>query len=89
MLDKMAKKEKTKKQEQPVAAEPKRRYFPTGRMLAGVALILLGGISLLNYYLIPRTVVDVLLILSGLWLFKLALSSGFSKKRREIFKKYI
>ncbi len=80
---------KKKEREEPVEQPPKRRYFQGGLMVYGLAVAVIGAISLLGYYGVDRRVVDALLIISGLWLFKKAVASGFSKKRRELFKKYI
>lgn len=65
--------------------------FPKGRLLGGLLFIV---VALVDYFGwgglgIPRIVIDVLLLLSGLWLIKVGMGTAYSKRRRELLKKYI
>ena len=80
----------TAKKEKPAAQLPtKKVYFPHLMLLYSIAIILVGAINLIGIYAVNLIVVNVLLILAGLWLLKAGFDSGFSKQRKEILKKYL
>ena len=84
------KKEKKREAAPPVRVEKERRiYFPKILLLFGIIVIFVGIVDLWDRYDIPREVLDVLLILAGLWLFKKGIEHGFRRRRKEILKKYI
>jgi hypothetical protein len=87
----MAKEVKQKK-EAPKVEVPhveKAHYFPKFLMLFSLFLIAVAVINYFNFYQIPSWITDVVLLLAGLWMFKVGLEKGYSKRRREIVKKYI
>jgi len=80
----------TAKQEKLAVQLPtKKGYFPWLMLLYSIAIILVGAINLIGIYTVNPIVVNVLLILAGLWLLKTGFDSGFSKQRKEIVKKYL
>ncbi len=92
MLVRMAKEKKqpeVKPKVEVPAKEPKKHYFNRKQILFSAILIAVGIIDVLEIYNLPRLVFDSLIILAGLWLLKLGVGSGYYKKRKEVFKKYI
>ena len=81
---------KTKaKPEVKVDVPVKHHYFPKILMLFGLIVFVIAIIDYFNFYNLPKIVVDIILLISGLWLFKLGLARGFYKKRKEVLKRYL
>ena len=65
-------------------------YFPKGRIVFGLILV---GVGVLDYLRvsppIPKIVLNILLVLSGIWFLILSMDTASSKRRRALMKKYI
>jgi len=67
----------------------KKSTFPKLKIGFSVIVTAAAITDLLGLYDLSKLVIDILLLLTGLWLLKSAISSGFSKSHREILKRYI
>ena len=91
MLVKMAKKKQPKKKKK-VPQTPKKEkhsYFPKFLIVFSLIVIVLALNNFFEWYVLPDYVVSVILLISGLWMFKIGLGKGMYNKRHEIIKKYI
>jgi len=83
------------KKEKPVKIEKpkveKKSYFPKLLMIFSIVLIVVAVNDYFRWLVFPMMElwVDILLLLAGLWMLRISIATGFSKKRKEIFKKYI
>lgn len=73
------------------AEKPKEKshFFPKLLMGFGLVLVVLAVLSFLGIYSLPKLVLDIILLLAGLWILKLSLERGFYRRRKEVLKKYI
>ena len=67
----------------------KHSYFPKFLIVFSLIVIALALNNFFKWYVLPDSVVSVILLISGLWMFKIGLGKGMYKKRHEIIKKYI
>ena len=64
-------------------------YFPKLLILYGLICTAAPLIEYFNLYKFPELTIEILLLLAGLWMFKMGVKQGFSKKRKERLMKYI
>jgi hypothetical protein len=64
-------------------------YFPKFMMFFGIALVAVAVLDYLNFFSLPKLAVDIIILISGLWIFKLGIANGIYKKRKEVLKRYI
>ena len=65
-------------------------YFPKKRLLYGILLLAVGIADYLHIGpTVPKIVLNILLVLSGIWFLLLSIDSASSKRRRALMKKYI
>ncbi len=67
----------------------KKSYFNKPLLFFSVITFAAGLNQYFRWYPVPEIVLVVILLLAGLWLFKLAMGGGFYGRRKDIFKKYI
>tara|TARA_Y100000310_G_scaffold221415_1_gene222987 strand:+ start:3208 stop:3480 length:273 start_codon:yes stop_codon:yes gene_type:complete len=70
-------------------AESKPHYFPKLLFFFGVLLIALAIVDYLKYFVIPGLVIDVVLLIAGLWILKIALGKGSYNRRKAVLMKYL
>ncbi|MBR9683639.1 hypothetical protein GOV03_03810 [Candidatus Woesearchaeota archaeon] len=83
---------KTKKESVEIKPEkPKegKKFFPKLMILFSLLLIVGVVLSFFNVFSFSKLVMEIGLLLAGLWLLKLGIGKGFYGKRKEIIKKYI
>ncbi|HLC90577.1 MAG TPA: hypothetical protein VJI15_02310 [Candidatus Nanoarchaeia archaeon] len=89
----MAKKEIQLPPQKPVISLPGTKtisYFPKKRLLYGILLLAVGVADYLQIGpTIPKIVLHILLVLSGIWFLLLSVDSASSNRRRALMKKYI
>lgn len=95
----MAKKEELTKQlektqpkviNQPKSSEHHEGFFPKGRLILAFLLIFLGAIDYLRFNIvIPKLAVNIVLILTGIYLIIIAFGSASARRRRALMKRYI
>ncbi len=73
----------------PVQPASGTHYLPKLVLLFGVLLIAAAVIDYFKYFIIDERIIDLLLLLAGLWLIKIAFEHGLYKRRKELLKKYI
>lgn len=73
----------------PVQSISGTHYLPKLVLLFGVLLIAAAVIDYFKYFIIDARIIDLLLLLAGLWLIKIAFEHGLYKRRKELLKKYI
>ena len=92
MWDKMAKEPKLEAKKPIKIEKPKvekKSYFPKLLMLFGLLVMAWALNGFFGWYPVPELATNIILLLSGWWMLKKGIASGFYKKRKEIFKKYI
>jgi hypothetical protein len=90
MLVKMADKvEKPKVKKNEVPKQEKPSYFPKFLIVFSLILIALALNHFFKWYVLPDYVITVILLLSGLWMFKIGLERGMYRRRKEVVKKYL
>ncbi len=80
---------KNKEEIPKVKPEEKKKFFPKLTILLSLVIIAAAVLSLFNIFQFPKLVIDIVLLLIGLWLLKLGIGKGFYGRRKEIIKKYI
>jgi hypothetical protein len=79
----MAKEEKVK------IPERQKSFFPKKRIWLSLILLVVGIVNFFKSYAYQSEIANGLIIFAGLALLRTGVDSGFSKKRKEILKKYI
>ena len=69
--------------------EHHKSYFPRLFMMFGIFLIIISAMSYLSYFKIQKMLMELIMLVAGLWVLKVGLDKGFYKKRKELLKKYI
>jgi uncharacterized membrane protein YcjF (UPF0283 family) len=70
-------------------SEEKKKFFPKLTILFSLAVIAAAVLSSFNVFQFPKSVINIVLLLAGLWLLKLGIGKGVYGKRKEVLKKYI
>lgn len=78
-----------KEEKKPVIIKEKKSTFPKLKIGFSIVIFVLAIVDLLGLSGISRLVLDILLLVSGLWLLESGISSGFNRSHREILKRYI
>ena len=73
----------------PVQSTSGLHYLPKLVLLFGVLLMVIAVVDYYKYFIIDARIIDLLLLLAGLWLIKIAFEHGLYKRRKELLKKYI
>lgn len=83
-------KEKAVKVETPVVpAERTLHFFPRLLFLFSLVVIALAVVDYFRFYSVSAVVIDMILFVSGIWMFMLALERGWYERRKSILKRYI
>lgn len=82
-------KAETKIKQKKVELPSKHHYFPRLRIFFGILLIVIAVVDYLQYYTLPKIVIDAILLIAGLWMLYISFEKGFYKRRKEVLKKYI
>ncbi|MBU0460183.1 MAG: hypothetical protein KKH52_02810 [Nanoarchaeota archaeon] len=89
MVESKVKVETPKKVKPEIKIPEKHHYFPKLLFLFGLILVVYTLLNFFNLFSLNQRIVDLAILLAGLWMMKLAIAKGLYKKRKEIFKKYI
>ncbi len=89
MLDKMAPKEKKRKEEPIRVSKHEAGAFPKLLLLFSLIAMIVAVVDYFNIYTIPKIWLNGLLLLAGLWLFFAGASAGIKEKRHSELKKYL
>jgi len=92
----MAKKEERSTEKIPTISEVTKKsehheqFLPKGRLLWAIFLIFIGLSDYLQFnFVIPKLALNIVLILTGLYLVLNSFSSASARRRRALMKKYI
>jgi hypothetical protein len=89
MLVKMVKTPKPAEKAAIRIPEKKESFFPRLQILFAVVVSAIAILNLSSLYTIPSLVVEILLLVAGLWMLEVAIAKGFYRKRHNVIKKYI
>lgn len=73
----------------PIEIRKNRSTFPKLKIGFSIIITALAVADITGLYGISRLLLDILLLISGLWLLESSIISGFNKSHREILKRYI
>jgi uncharacterized membrane protein HdeD (DUF308 family) len=79
----------TEKEKKAVEIPEKHHNYPKVMLLGGLIIAVVALISLFNWFNLPKTTMDILLLIAGLWLLFAGLAKGMYKQRKEKLKEYI
>ena len=80
---------KPKKEIKLPQGKKKHHYFPRLMFLFSIIFISISIVSYFKLFVTPRIVIEIALFIAGLWMFKYSVMKGFSKRHREIIKRFI
>ena len=78
---------KTMKEAKPKSKSP--AYLPRLRFVFGLVLIGVAATSYLQQFAFPKLFFEALLLLTGIWMIVISLSTASAHRRRAIAKRYI
>ena len=64
-------------------------FFPRLLFFFSLVLVAVAIVDYLGFYLLPREVLQGLLLVAGMWCFMLAFEKGSYERRKHILKRYI
>jgi hypothetical protein len=84
----MGKEKKEPEKPQPPTVQ-KEGFYPKLMLLIGIAFSTVAITSYLNIYVITKLAFEIMLLFSGIYIFRIAIGKGLSKRRMHILKKYM
>lgn len=72
-----------------IPIQNKEHLFPILAIVYGIILVIFAVLRYFNQLELPALIIDLLLLVGGLWLIWLGVQKGLIAKHQKLFKKYI